>query len=94
MARQYRRERVRFVVDEPVEVEDGVMLPAGEYPGLMEQHGYDGLDGVSWAPPEYKIEVSAKKWGEMGGKVERDLVSTVIDLSRQVMSGKVEVEGD
>lgn len=63
MARKLRRKHVRFVVDAPVEVEDGVILPDGEYRGQMEQHGYDGLDGVSWAPPEYKTEVTARKWG-------------------------------
>lgn len=32
--------------------------------------------------------------GEMGGKVERDLVSTVIDLTKLVKQGKIEVEED
>lgn len=91
MARKFKREEVEFLVDAPLEIESGVVLPAGEYEGHMEQHGYDALDDVSWAPAEYKLEVSAEDWGEMGGKVERDLVSTVIDLSRQVKQGLVRV---
>lgn len=92
MARKCQRETVRFIVDDPVEIEKGVMLPPGEYAGLMEQHGYDAMDGVSWASPKYKIELSADEWQEMGGKVERDLVSTVVDLTKFVKQRLIEVD--
>lgn len=92
MARKLRRERVRFIVDEPVEIETGIMLPEGYYWGLMEQHGYDAMDGISWAPKEYKAEFSAEEWGEMGGKVQRDLAALVIDLTELVKQGKIEVD--
>lgn len=92
MLRKTRRGRVWYTVSEPLEMEPGVVLPAGRYPGTMEQHGYVTYEEVDWAKPSYSMEVSASEMARMGKQVRRNDASFVCDITKHVRDKRVEIE--
>lgn len=91
MARKLRRTQVRYRVSEPVEIEEGVLLPAGSYAGTMEEGGIDTMLGVQWMSPQYRLELSADELESMGRKNHPSIDSIDYDLAPFVRSGKIEV---
>jgi hypothetical protein len=91
MARKYRSRTVNYWVTEPVEIEPGVTLPVGRYTGLMEEHGYETFQGVSWTKPRYGLELSAQRLATMGRQNQRDLDSVSYDLAKFIGAGEIEV---
>src|SRR5207247_59640 len=54
-----RSRHVRLSVADPLEIEPGAILQPGTYLGTEKQIGIETLDGVSWARPTYRLELSA-----------------------------------
>ena len=92
MAQAARNTEVRYIVNEPVEIENGVFLPVGHYAGMMEERGLETLSqGVVWSSPQYRIELSARELAGMGRENAGGLHSISYDLARFVTLGRIEV---
>jgi hypothetical protein len=58
-----------------IEIEAGVVLPPGQYSGTEWRTGLETMSGeVSWAAPQYKIELTADQLASIGGPVVSELI--------------------
>ena len=89
MTDRIRSRPVQYVVDEPVELEPGVILPAGTYPGTEKQIGVDLLQGIQWTNPTYHLELSAADLESCGAKNTRNLLSVEYDVTKFVRLGNI-----
>jgi hypothetical protein len=73
-----------------VELESGVVIPPGIYPGTSSQTSIETNDkGTILTPPEYRLELTADQLVSMGGRTTRDLVSSEPDVTKFVQSGDI-----
>jgi hypothetical protein len=91
MSQETRQGDVLLEVRAPVELEPGVVLPPGSYNGTSKETGLHTLQGVSWTPATYHIELSGDQLAAIGANVVDDLVSTEYDVTRYVQAGMIEV---
>ena len=92
MSQAARNRDVRYTVREPVEIETGVFLPAGQYPGRMEERGLETLSkGVVWSSATYRIELSMKDLASMGRDNASGLFAVSYDLARFITQGQIDV---
>jgi hypothetical protein len=91
MSQETRRGDVLLEVKAPVELEAGVVLPAGSYNGTSKETGLQTDQGVSWTSPTYHIELTSDQLVALGAKNVDHPVSTEYDLTKYVRSGEIEV---
>ena len=73
-----------------IEIEAGVALPPGQYSGTEWRTGLETMSGeVSWAAPQYKIELTADQLASMGTTDTPNLISSDIDVTTFVRSGEL-----
>lgn len=81
-----------FTVTEPLELDAGVMLPKGTYPGALRWTEYDQPGG----PPRimsrrFVLPLSAEEVKRFGGKLGRTKKSLEIDVSNYVENGLITI---
>ena len=73
-----------------VEIEPGVVVPPGHYTGTEWRTGLETMSGdVSWAAPQYKIELTADQLASMGTTDTPNLISSDIDVTKFVRTGEL-----
>ena len=91
MTTRVQRRSVRLTAAAPVEIEPGIILPAGIYEGVEKRLGVPLMAGMSWTPPEYHLELSEVQLVAMGAKPTPNMISTEYDLSKFVRLGQITV---
>jgi hypothetical protein len=66
MAPRIRIEEIKMDVLVPLEVDQGVILPAGTYKGETEQTETSALSGISWSDPNFYLSLDTIELGRMG----------------------------
>jgi hypothetical protein len=62
-----------------VEIEPGIILPAGSYAGESREIGVPTLPGqTNWTRPDYLLEFTAKQLAAMGAKNTENLALNMI----------------
>jgi hypothetical protein len=90
MAQRLYEKAVRMTVMKNVELESGVVIPPGIYPGTSSQTSIETNDkGTILTEPEYRLELTADQLVSMGGQTARDLVSSEFDVTKFVQSGDI-----
>ena len=85
MSKQSKHEAVTLRVVSPVEIEPGVVLPVGTYPGRSAQIGVEFKGNVIWSNPGALSELHSS------GRSSA-LHATEYDITRFVFSGAIVVE--
>ena len=88
MSKQSKHEAVTLRVVSPVEIEPGVVLPVGTYPGRSAQIGVEFKGSVVWSNPDITIALS--ELHSTGRSSALD--ATEYDITRFVFSGAIVVE--
>ena len=91
MPERTKRRNVVLSATKEVELEPGVLLPAGFYDGVSNDVGVETSDGVSWTPQTYLVELTGAQLATIGATATNDLVSTEFDVTEHVRSGRIEV---
>jgi hypothetical protein len=91
MAQREKREQVHLAATEPVEIEPGVIIPAGTYAGIRVDTGLETHQGVSWAPPRYVLALTGEQVRSFGARVSANTSSVEYDVSKHVRLGKLTV---
>jgi hypothetical protein len=88
-----RRDTLRISVTarDAVEIEGGLVLPAGLYPGTRTRIGVALGGGTSWTSPRYKIELTGRQLADIGVPNADHLVTIDFDVTPLVNSGKLRV---
>lgn len=90
MSRSVRKQRLRLTSSAAVELEPGLLLPAGTYTGESTEIGALMLDGeISWTQPEFRMEFSAAELSAMGRKDTKNLLSMKITVTKFVRLGQL-----
>ena len=89
--RSLARLRLAQFAPEPIQIEPGVILPAGTYTATEGQTGVYLRGKLNWGNPDYHIELSAEQLAEMGVKTSQGLISAEIPLTKFVRSGHLKV---
>jgi hypothetical protein len=76
---------------EAVEIEGGLVLPPGTYPGTRTRIGVALGGRTSWTPPRYKIELTGLQLADMGVPNTDHLVTIDFDVTPLVNTGKLRV---
>ena len=74
-----------------VELEPGIIMPAGRYRGTSKRIGVRMLNGVSWTAPDYSIKFSRQKLAAMGMKNTQGVKSIDWTVTEFVRDGKIVV---
>lgn len=69
MSERVRKKRVRLTAASPVELEAGVVLPAGSHIGISKEIGVPLLAGeIVWNLPTYAVEFSPDQLAAVGAR--------------------------
>jgi hypothetical protein len=85
------RERpIRLQVTQGVEIDSGLLIPPGIYPGIAKQAFFIDVarGAVDCRAPEYKLELTADQIVAMGGKAAANF-SYAYDVTRFVNSSQI-----
>lgn len=89
---QVRTQQVRLRATDAVELEPGIVMPAGLYPGERKEIGVPMMGGkISWTPPEYSIVFTGEQLLSMGMKTTQNLVSIDWDVTTFVKLKQITV---
>jgi hypothetical protein len=83
--------RIILSASSDIEIERGVVLPAGNYAGFEGQVGVELVDRTRWREPEYKIEITADQIKRIGTSNATNLLPTVYDVTQFVRLGVLTV---
>jgi hypothetical protein len=72
-----------------IELDIGVVLPCGSYPGARMRTRDDLPGGVIWTPTRYRIELTAEQIASMGAKVQPNQSFEEIDVTKFVRRGRL-----
>lgn len=87
-----RTKRVRLKAAEPVELEEGVIMPPGAYVGKSKELGVPTIGRrAGWAAPTYEISFSAEQLYAMGMKTQNGLKSIDWDVTPFIASKQITV---
>jgi hypothetical protein len=86
---QTRTRTVTLVAKAQIEIEPGVILPAGSYNSMQKQIRLATLSGMSWTKPEYMVELSADQLVYMVAKNMENCISIEYDLTKFVRLGQI-----
>jgi hypothetical protein len=70
-----------------VELDTGVFLPPGSYPGARMRTRDDLPGDVIWMPTRYRIELTAEQMASMGAKVQPNRSFEEVDVTKFVRKG-------
>ena len=76
---------------EAVEIEGGLVLPPGIYPGTRTRIGVALGGRTSWTPPRFMIELTGRQLADMGVPNTDHLVTIDFDVTPLVNTGKLRV---
>jgi hypothetical protein len=85
---QVQTRKVSLTANAPVEIEAGVVLPAGTYTGEEKKLGVTAWGGQSWTKPRYMLPLTAEQLNAMGAKVSATLTSHY-DVTAFVKRGQI-----
>ncbi len=74
-----------------IEIERGVVLPAGSYAGTEKQVGIELVDRTRWREPEYKIEFTADQLDSIGASNATNLLPIAYDVTQFVRGGQLTI---
>lgn len=83
--------RITLSAQNSIEIERGVVLPAGNYAGFEGQVGVELVDRTRWREPEYKIEFTADQIERIRTSSTTNLLPTVYDVTQFVRLGQLTV---
>ena len=83
--------RVTLSASNNIEIDRGVVLPAGSYAGIERQAGIELIDRTRWREPEYKIEFTADQLASIGASNTANLLSVEYDVTQFVRLGQLTV---
>ena len=84
--------KITLEATEAVNLDTGIALPPGSYPGTKTRTRVSYLDGsVSWTPTRYRIELTAAQLASMGAAAQPNQSSEEIDVTEFVRLGKLRV---
>jgi hypothetical protein len=81
--------RISVTAHEAVEIEGGLVLPPGTYPGTRTRIGVVLGGRTSWTPPRYKIQLTGLQLADMGVPNTDHTVTIDFDVTPQVNTGKL-----
>lgn len=87
MRQEVETRTVILTAADPVELELGIIMPAGRYRGASKRM----LNGLSWTAPDYSIKFSRQKLVAMGMKDAEHVVSIDWTVTKFVRDGKIVV---
>jgi hypothetical protein len=77
-----RSKPVLLTATAPVELEPGIVMQPGTYPGECKELGVRTIGGKTrWTPPEYSIEFTGRQLATMGMKKTEGLISIDWDVT-------------
>jgi hypothetical protein len=91
MAERRDAQRISVTAREAVEIESGLVLPPGTYPGTRTRIGVALGGRTSWTAPRYKIELTGLQLADMGVPNTDHSVTTDFDVTPLVNTGKLRV---
>jgi hypothetical protein len=91
MAERRNTLRISVTAREAVEIESGLVLPAGTYPGMRTRIGVALGGRTSWTPPRYMIELTGLQLADMGVQNTDHSVTIDFDVTQLVNAGKLRV---
>lgn len=91
MSNRIREIPVRLRAKESVEIEPGIIMPAGTYSGISKQLGVYLMNGLNWTTPEYRIEFQAAQLADMGMQNTANLISCEFDVTKFIRTKQIEV---
>jgi hypothetical protein len=75
-----------------IEIERGIVLPAGSYAGYERQAGIEQIDRTFWREPEYKIEFTMDQLDRISTSNPANLLlSKVYDVTHFVRMGDLKI---
>lgn len=89
MSTKVEKTAVRLQASNDVEIQPGVILPAGLYEGTRKRLGVHFMGGLSWCAPEYLIELRASQLAEMGASVSGRTISIEFDVTKFVKANQI-----
>src|ERR1041384_3670410 len=86
-----RNKPVLLRVDFDLEVERGIVLPAGVYNGMSKELGFDSAsEGAKWTTPQYFLELSDEQLTKLKSSTHHpSFLSEKYDVSKFVRSRKI-----
>ena len=91
MAERHDTLRISVTAREALEIERGLVLPPGTYPGTRSRIGVALGGRTSWTPPRYKIELTGRQLAGIGVPNSDHLVTIDVDVTPLVNTGKLRV---
>jgi hypothetical protein len=86
------RKRSRFTLTSGVELDDGTVLPPGNYEGRSTHLGFIRHEEYAWADKRHILELDAEQIACMGGRTPEHATLVEYDVTKQVEDGLIRIE--
>jgi hypothetical protein len=87
-----RKKRVNLEADGNLEIDPGLILPKGIYPGIETQLPVPAFSGLTaWTAPEYSLVLNEEQIAKMGGDPTSHGITEEFDVTDFVLTHRLKL---